>query len=54
MDVFIAGFPFRHALGVVFAIIVSWTSVISASNGGEFSAFYYFILISVFIVHQVS
>lgn len=53
MDIFVAGFPFRHALGVVFAAVVWWTALISSSNDGEFPIYYYVVLVSVFIVHQV-
>lgn len=54
MDIFVMGYPFRHALGIVFAAIVWWTTSISVDNDdGAFPSYYYFILVSVFIIHQV-
>ena len=42
--------PIRLVMGLIFAGIVWWTSVTSES---ELSMFYYFVIVTVFIIHQV-
>ena len=54
MDIFIKGFPFRHAMGIVFAVFVWWTSVVSKETDGEFPLYYYIVIIILFLIHQVN
>lgn len=52
LDVFVKAFPARLGLGMVFAALVSWTTVIGRT--GNFPIYYYVVLLMVFAVHQVA
>ena len=52
LDLFITAIPVRLILGVVFAFLVWWTSVMGTD--GEFPYYYYSTLLILFVIHQVS
>ena len=52
LDLYITAIPARLALGVVFSVLVWWTSVMGTD--GEFPYYYYCTLLILFVIHQVS
>ena len=52
LDLYITAIPVRLGLGVIFSVLVWWTSVVGTD--GEFPYYYYCILLILFVIHQVS
>ena len=51
LDVFTKAYVPRVFMGLLFAAVVWWTARVG--ENGEFPFYYYVVLISVFVVHQV-
>ena len=51
LDVFSKAYLPRMLMGLVFALLVWWTSRVGVE--GEFPIYYYIVLVGVFVVHQV-
>ena len=53
MDMYMKAVPFRLIMSLIFAGIVWWTNQIPTSSNGEFPIYYYVIIITAFLLHQV-
>ncbi|XP_007887046.1 acetyl-coenzyme A transporter 1 [Callorhinchus milii] len=52
LDVFYSAMPYRLLMGLVFAVLVWWTSIVK--QGTEFPAYYYAVLLFSYALHQVT
>ena len=52
LDFFLNTYPVRLMFGLVFIVIVWWTPQVG--EGGNFPLYYYGIVITLFMLHQVS
>ena len=53
LDLYMRAVPLRLVMGLIFAVIVWWTTVVAKATEGEFPMYYFIVVISVFIIHQV-
>ena len=54
MDVYSKAIPFRLFMGIIFAGFVYWTPTVRASTEEEFPYYYFFVMLSIYAIHQVS
>jgi len=52
MDIFIKAYIPRVLMGIAFAVIIYWTGQIG--KNGQFPTYYYVVIVSVFLIQQVS
>lgn len=53
LDLLIKAYPFRLLFGLVFPLIVYWTPTVKLADG-TFPFYYYFVLIFVYALHQIT
>jgi PAT family acetyl-CoA transporter-like MFS transporter 1 len=53
MDLYFKAVPFRMLMSLMFGVMVWWTNQIPTAAKGEFPVYYYVILVTSFLVHQV-
>ncbi|CAH1776144.1 unnamed protein product [Owenia fusiformis] len=53
LDVFVKAMPYRLCMGIVFALLVYWTSIVKQSYG-EHPFWYYIVLLIGYALHQVA
>lgn len=53
LDLFIKAFPFRLLFGIIFPLVVYWTPSVKLEDG-TFPLYYYFGLIFVYALHQIT
>jgi len=54
LDVYAKALPLRLIMGLVFALLVYWTNFVRTTAEEEFPYYYFFVILFVYALHQVS
>jgi len=54
LDVFKLAIPFRLCFGLVFAVLVYWTSFVRAEGEEEFPLYYFVVILVIYGLHQIA